>query len=284
MAKGNPSSTMYFVVAGILALIALMWGEIARRAIELYNRRGDVAVWVGTLPSKSMTLLDTALPRIARGLDIALQRVWAGLQKLGDWIVKGAEWVWPRFEAKPLLWLGVMSLVWTGYYLLTAYTQADWVMFHKAGFPLVIAITLLVIHFDKHWVVCQAIWDNWKISWVTISSVVLVTALSHGWWKGAGIAGLSLACTIITVGGWWGKVGEGLAKLASFLWSFLIGEKGGVPALIAWATVGITITLLYYAKNIDSEYSAELYTIAGATTLIISIGMGVLVVKMLGKK
>lgn len=283
MSKGNPSSTMYFVVSGILALIAIMWSGIARRAVELYNRRGDVGVWVGTLPGKSVTLLETALPRIAQGLDFAIKKVWAGMQRLADWIVKAAEWVWPRFEAKPFLWLGVMSLVWTGYYLLTAYTQADWVMFHKAGFPLVIAITLLVIHFDKHWVVCQAVWDKRAISWATLSSIVLVTALSHGWWKGAGIAGLSLICATITIGEWWSKVGEGLAKLSSLLLSFFSGDKGGIPALIAWTMVGIILTLFYFAKNLDGEYSTELYTVASATILAIFIGMGVLTVKTVGK-
>jgi hypothetical protein len=284
MAKGNPSSTMYFVAAGALAIIALMWSQIARRATELYNKRGNVAVWVGTLPSKSMTLLETTLPRIARGIDIALQKTWAGLQKLGEWIVKVAEWVWPRFEAKPFLWLGVIALLWTGYYLVTAYTQAKWVPFHTAGFPLILAVILLLVHFDKFMTVCQVIWDKLAISWATISSVVLVTALSHGWWNGAGIAGLSLACSIITIGDWWSKVGEGFVKLVSFIWSFLIGEKGGVPALIAWTIMGITITLLYHAKNIGGEYVSELRTAAGATTLIITVGIGVLVVKALGKK
>jgi hypothetical protein len=283
MMKGSDSTT-YFVVAIILAGIALMWSEIARRAVELYNRRGDVGVWVGTLPGKSLTLLETALPRILRGLDILLQKVWTGMQKLSEWIVKVAEWVWPRFEAKPYLWLGVIALLWTGYYLVTAYTQADWVPFHKAGFPLILASILLLVHFDKFWAVCQAIWDKKAISWATISTVVLVTTLSHGWWKGAMIAGLSLACSVITVGGWWGKVGEGLSKLASFLWSFLIGEKGGVPALIAWAMVGIILTLFFFAKNLDGEYSTELYTTGSATILIIFIGMGALVVKMAGKK
>jgi hypothetical protein len=282
MAKGNSTSTMYFVTAGALALIALIWGEIARRAVELYNRRGAVASWVGTLPSKTLTLIDTALPRIARGLDIALQKAWAGLQKLGEWIVKGAEWVWPRFNAKPCLWLGVMSLVWTGYYLLTAYTQADWVMFHKAGVPLVIAITLLVIHFDKHWVVCQAIWDNWKIGWVTISTIVLVTALSHGWWKGSVIAGLSLACSVITIGDRWGKVGEGLAKMTSLLWSFFSGDKGGVLAVIAWAIVGITTVLFYHGKGV--EYLAELEASSGITILVIFFGIAYLVVSTMSKK
>ena len=78
MMKGSDSTT-YFVVAIILAGIALMWSEIARRAVELYNRRGDVGVWVGTLPGKSLTLLETALPRILRGLDILLQKVWTGM-------------------------------------------------------------------------------------------------------------------------------------------------------------------------------------------------------------
>jgi hypothetical protein len=272
---------MYFVAAGALALIAIMWSGIARRAITLYNKRGNVVVWVGTLPSKSLTLLDTALPRILRGLDLALQRAWAGLQKLGEWIVKGAEWVWPRFEAKPYLWLGVMSLLWLVYGLYSAYANADWKTFHEAGLPLTFAIILLLAHFDKHRIVCQAIWDNLKISWVAISSIVLVTVLSHGWWKGAMIAGLSLTCSIVTIGGWWGKVGEGLSKLSSLLLSFFSGDKGAVLAVISWSIVGITTVLFYHGKGV--EYLAELEASSGITLLVIFFGIAYLAVSAEGK-
>jgi hypothetical protein len=239
----------------ISALVGLFVGAVAFYVLHLFMSGVKAFAVVSTI---AIIIILSTIPGFWASVGRGIARLFVAIT---PHIRAGAAAIAGHVVNNLYLWVGIFLLVASIPMMIHGVLHSSLPWFAVGVSAFLLGVGMLVIHFQVEEAAGVFIRRSWKWIWLLGSIAAFAWAMNQLQKEGmhwrafhtAWISAISIVLAVITIAGWWGKVGAWLKKQGAMLITIPFGGKEWALACLCWCIASILLmeygdrSLRYYA-------------------------------------